>query len=274
MRIVAPLRVGHWRVLRTEWTKVATVRSTPWLAAGLVALMIGTGALTVWSLSSSECPVDATGCGDEDLPRLALAGVYLGQVLAVLAGVLVVTPEYATGEIRTTLQVMPRRARVFAAKIAVLLAIVTPGAAAAVLGSIGAARLFLPGRRFDSTTGFAEPTLADGPTLRAAGGTVLYLALLALLAFGVAMAMRSGPGAIAAVFAALFILPSVAALMTDERWREWLLKVSPMTAGLSIQVTRRIDALPIGPWQGLGVVAAETGAALLVAAVLFLRRDA
>ncbi|GAA0896343.1 ABC transporter permease [Virgisporangium aurantiacum] len=263
---------GGWPVLRTEWTKLITVRSTPWLAAGTVGLMVAAGAVAVWSLSSTACTVP-DACGDEDLTRLALSGVYTGQILAVLTAVMAVTPEYTSGEIRTTLTAVPQRLRVFAAKATVVLAVALAAGVLATLGSLAAAWMILPGRRFDGP-GYVAPSLADAPTLRAAGGTVLYLALLAALGFAVAMVFRSGPGAVATVLAGLFILPQVAALMTDEETRELIQRVSPMTAGLAIQATRRLDALPIGPWQGLGVLTAYAAGGLVLALVLFLYRDA
>jgi ABC-2 type transport system permease protein len=76
------------------------------------------------------------------------------------------------------------------------------------------------------------------------------------------------------MLALLFVLPVVAALMNDPDWREWVLKLSPMTAGLAIQATKRLDALAIAPWPGLGLLAAYAAAAIAAGTVLFLLRDA
>jgi len=66
----------------------------------------------------------------------------------------------------------------------------------------------------------------------------------------------------------------VAPLLTNEHWRVWVLKLSPMTAGLAIQATKGLDSLPIGPWPGLGVLAVYAGVAWLLGVALFMIRDA
>jgi hypothetical protein len=66
----------------------------------------------------------------------------------------------------------------------------------------------------------------------------------------------------------------VARAVTEPRWREWLTQWASMPAGLAVQATRGVDALPIGPWQGLAVLAAYAGAALAVGGILLEVRDA
>ena len=108
---------------------------------------------------------------------------------------------------------------------------------------------------------------------RAAAGSVLYLALVALLAFGVAAAARNPAAAAGVVLGLLYVLPVVILAIADEDRQRQLRRLVP-TAGLAVQATRDLDALPIGPWAGLGVLAAWTAAALLGGGLLFLRRDA
>ncbi|HEY1180538.1 MAG TPA: ABC transporter permease subunit [Phytomonospora sp.] len=259
------------RVLRSEWTKLRTLPSTLWLLAGAVLATMAVSVTGVVAVDTSHCPTPAE-CF-EDTVRLSLGGIRFGQVIVVVLAVLAVSGEYATGTIRATLTVNPRRLTVLAGKAVVVAATVAGAGVLGVLGSLAAGRLILPGNGFSEANGYAPLSLTDGPTLRAAVGSVLYLVLIALLALGFALIIRDTAGTITTVFALLFIAPVVGLLVTDPDWREKLDQLTPMTAGLSVQSTVGLDAMPIGPWPGLGVLAAYTAAALLAGGVLFARRD-
>lgn len=261
------------RAVHAEWTKLRTVRSTAWLAAALVGCTVLVSAMVVLMLNTAHCSPDPRAC-DEDTTRLSLAGAYLGQVAVVVLAVLAVSSEYSTRMIRTTLAADPRRPLVLAAKVAVVIAVVVGFGTLGVLGSLAAGRAILPGNGFTVATGHPLPSLTDGPTLRAAAGTVLYLGLIALLSFGVGTALRDTATSLVTVLGLLFVSPMLAAFISNEVWRERVLKFSPMTAGLAIQATKRLDRLPIGPWPGLGVLAAYAAAAMIVGMVLFKLRDA
>lgn len=117
-------------------------------------------------------------------------------------------------------------------------------------------------------------SFGSGGTLRAAVGTILYFVLVALLSLGVATTIRDTAVSIGAVPGVLYVLPVAAQLVGDPAWQRHLAQVAPMTAGLAIQATTDLRALPIGPWAGLGVLAAWTSAALIVAALALRARDA
>ncbi len=262
-----------WRAVRMEWTKLRTLRSTAWLGLAITGLTLVLGAVVAWAVGATECPTQA-GCATEDLPRLALAGVFVGQIAVVVFAALAVTSEYGADTVRVTLAAHPRRTTVFAAKLAVVLAVVVGASVAGVLSSLAAGRIVLPGRRFVDANAVPPLSLADEPTLRSAAGTVLYLGLIALLSLGIAMIVRHTAAALSTVLGVLLLPPMIAPLLTNEHWREWILQASPMTAGLAIQITKRLDTLPIGPWQGLGVLALYAGAACLVGSAMFAIRDA
>lgn len=258
--------------LAAEWTKLRTVSSTAWLAAAVVVLTVVLGSAMTASVDTSLCPTP-TSC-EEDTTRLALAGVWLGQVAVVVLAVLAMTGEYDTGMIQTTLAATPRRATVLLAKAAVVTVTVLATGSLGVLGSLIAGRMILPGNGFTEANGYPPISPADQPTLRAAGGTVLYLGLVALLGLGLGAVVRDTAGALVTVLTLLYVAPMVAALVTDPAWSDRLQKLAPMTAGLAIQATRGLDRLPIGPWAGLGVLAAYAGAAMLWGAIAFQVRDA
>ena len=258
--------------LHAEWTKLRTVPSTALLAPALAVLVAAVGAAVTGTVDTAHCATPA-GCM-EDTPKLALSGVQVGQVAAVVLGVLAVGGEYAAGTITATLAAVPGRITVLAAKAAVVAGLVAAAGTAGVLASLAAGRGILPGNGFTAANGYPPLSLADGPTARAAAGTVLYLVLVALLALGVGTVLREQAAAISAVLALLWIVPVLVRLVGDDAWQERLSKAAPMTAGLAVQATRGVDRLPIGPWQGLGVLAAYTAAALLAGGVALAVRDA
>ena len=262
------------RALHAEWTKLRTVRSSGWLLLGVTALTVGLGAVIVWSTRFDACLPEQPGGCEVDTTRIALSGVYVGQVAAVLLGVLAVSSEYATGTIRSTVAAVPRRWPTSVAKAAVVAGPVLLAAVLAVVGSLLAARALLPTNGFTPAHGFPPLSLGDSATLRAAVGTALYLCLIALLSVGVALTLRSAAAAISTVLALLFVFPLLGTLVNEPRWREWLTEWSPMSAGLAVQATQGLDAMPLGPWQGLSVLAAYAAAALLLGGVLFQFRDA
>src|SRR4029453_17637316 len=117
-------------------------------------------------------------------------GVWLGQVVVVVLAVLVVATEYGDRLIHTTLTAVPRRMHVLAAKATVAAGGALGTGVLGVLGSVLVARIILPRNGFSRANGYPPLSLADGPTLRAAVGTVLYLMLVGLLALGVAAVVR------------------------------------------------------------------------------------
>jgi hypothetical protein len=258
------------RALHAEWTKLRTVQNTGWLILALVGCTVTLSALIT---STLDCRPADGGC-TTDTTRMSLSGVYLGQVAVVVLGVLMITNEHESGMIRTTFAVAPRRLAVFAAKAAVLLAVVLGAGSLGVLGSLAIGRNVLPDNGFTAANGFPALSLGDEPTLRASVGTLLYLGLMAMLALGIGAIVRDTAVAIAVILAALYVLPMVSAVVRDAQVREWLEKLSPMTAGLAIQATRNLPDLPIGPWAGLGVFASYAAAAVIAGAVLFHLRDA
>jgi ABC-2 type transport system permease protein len=142
-----------------------------------------------------------------------------------------------------------------------------------VAGSLLAGRLILPGHGFTPARGFPLLSLADGPVLRAAAGSVLYLALIALLSLGTAAAVRDSGTAIGVVLGLLYLFPIVAQVV-NPHWYRHLQQIGPMPAGLAIQATTGLRSLPVSPWAGLGVLAAWAAAALLAGALLLRLRDA
>jgi ABC-2 type transport system permease protein len=177
--------------------------------------------------------------------------------------VLVVGGEYGTGLIHSTLAAIPGRITMLTAKATVVTATVLVAGAIGALGSVVAGRLILPRHGFTAAHGYPPLSLADGPTLRAATGSVLYVALIALLSVGMGVLLRDSAVAIGVVLGLLYLFPILTAIVTDQAWLRHLNQISASGAGLAIQDTVGLHTLPIGPWAGLGVLAAWAAGALL-----------
>jgi ABC-2 type transport system permease protein len=255
--------------LHAEWTKLRTVAGPAWLLAATVVLTVAVSATATAAVrcpAGSACPVDTT--------KLSLTGVEIGQAVVAILAVLAVSGEYSSGMMRITLTAMPRRSTVLTAKAAILSGLVLAAGTAGVLGSVLAGRLILPGHGFTAARGFPLLSLGDGPTLRAAAGSVLYLGLIALLSLGIATAIRDSAVTIGVVLALLYLSPLVAQAVSNPQWHRHLEQAGPMTAGLAIQATTGLRSLPIQPWAGLGVLAAWAAAALIIGGLLLRLRDA
>jgi ABC-2 type transport system permease protein len=254
--------------VHAEWTKLRTVSSTGWLLLTAIVLIVGVSTLET---AVTKCPASCS----EDTTKLSLTGILVGQAAVAVLAVLVMTGEYSSGMIRITLTAVPRRVTALAAKGIVLTGVVLTAGAVSVLGSVLAGRYFLPGNGFTKAHGFLALPLGDGPTLRAAAGSVLYLALIGLFSLGLATALRDSGASIAVMLGLLYIVPVLTDLGTlDPTWEHRLQRYGPMTAGLAIQATRNLKTLPIAPWPGLGVLAAWAAAALLAGGLLLRMRDA
>jgi ABC-2 type transport system permease protein len=254
--------------LHAEWTKIRTVAGPLRLLLGMIAATV---ALSAGATSVLTCT--PAGCGG-DITKLSLLGVELGQSLAAILAVLVISGEYSSGMIRTTLTAMPHRATVFAAKAITLAGVVAVAGTSAVLGSLLAGRLILPRHGFIAARGHPALSLADGPTLRATAGSILYLTLIALLSLGIAAIVRDSATSIGVILGLLYLLPILSQVIGNSHWQRLLQQIGPMSAGLGIQATVNLHSLPLSPWAGLGVTAGWAVAALAAGGLLLRIRDA
>jgi len=255
--------------VRAEWIKVRTAPGMLWL---LPVTMIATVALSVAAIATTADCVSG-GCA-VDPAKVSLTGIELGQAIVAVFAVLTIGSEYSTGIIGITLAAVPRRGTVLLAKAAVLSGLAAATATPAVLASLLAGRMILPDRGYTTAHGYAVMSLYDGPTLRAAAGSILYLLLVAGLSLGVATAVRDSASAIGIVLGLLYLFPIIIGSVSDAAWRRHLEQIGPMTAGLAIQTTARLKNPPIGGWSGLGVLGIWATCALLIGGLLLHRRDA
>lgn len=253
-------------VLHSEWTKLRTLSGNAWLLLGVVAATVGISAAAagLTHVSGFTHGGDAT--------KLCLSGVYLGQLIVAALAVVAISEEWATGMIRATLAALPRRISVVMAKAAILGGLTAAAGVVAVAGCLAIGRLMLPANGLAPTHGYALISLSSGTTIRAAGGSVLYMALIALLSLGVATLIRDTAVSIGVVVALLYLPPLLAQIVGGALGRH-IKELAPMSAGLAIQATTHLRRLPIQPWAGLGVLAAWAGVSLLLAGVTIRMRD-
>ena len=239
--------------IHAEWTKLRTVAGPAWL---LLSALVLTVALSALASASRTCSTAACGI---DPTKISLTGVQLGQAIIAVLAVLVVGNEYNTGMIRTTLAAIPRRSVALAAKAVVLVGPVL------LAGSVAAAGSLLAGHGFP---------LASATTLRAGAGSALYLGLIALLSLGIATAVRDSAAAIGIVLGLLYLFPILASVVSNSHWQRHVEQIGPSSAGLAVQATVGLAALPISPWAGLGVLGLWAAGALFLGGLLLKFRDA
>ncbi len=243
-------RLHH--ALASEWTKIRSVQSTMWTLAAMFALILGLGLAG-----------DAYEYGQLDGSTYldnGLGGFIVGQIPVVALGVLVVTSEYGTGMIRTTLTAYPRRGSLLAAKALVFFSL------ALVLGTVATGLQVLGGMVILSGQGI-DPT--SGQIVLAVLGGGLYLALIGLFALSVGTLLRHSAGAIS-VMLGLLLLPFILALFMPTDWHDVLLTYSPINMSASLYGD---GAGSLGGWGLLGVLAAATAAVLAAAFTALRRRD-
>lgn len=260
---------GLGAVMHGEWIKLRTVRST--LITLIITVILGIGEGTLISLGAGNAYKNHNfGTTVFDPASISLGGlasfVGFAQLSLVVLGVLVVTSEYSTGMIRTSLAAVPRRGRLLAGK-AIVFALV-----ALVVGEITGFIAFSVGQVVLAGQTAPHAALSDPHVLRAVIGSGLYLALIGLVAVGVGGVIRNTAGAIFTLVAVIIVLPPLSNLLPTSVGRP-LREYWPTEAGSQIISVQR-GSHTLGSWTGLGVLAAFAVVVLALATVTIIRRDA
>ena len=260
-----PQKVTQARVLRSEWTKLRTQPSALWTLLSAVILTVAFGILYSF-LREARPPHGAAAVASFDAAGISLSGVQLAQIAVGVLGVLLITSEYASGLIRTTLAAVPRRLPVLWGKAATLtvatIAVSLPAAFAAFLAGQS-----ILGRQHLAVH-LSQPGVA-----RAVIGCALYLAVAGLLGLGLGALLRSTAGGIAALFGLLFAVQLVAGFLPGS-WANDVGKYVPSTAGQAVTTAHPDPASSLPPWTGFGVFCAYAAVLLGLAALRMRRGDA
>jgi ABC-2 type transport system permease protein len=245
-------------VVRAEWTKLWSVRSTAWALLGTAAALVALAA--VFPATGPPAPPDPVAYG--------LSSFFQAQLGAAVLGVLAITSEYATGSIRATLTATPQRLTVLSAKTIVV------AATAAVVGIAAAFLAFFVAAQVLAGRG-TSVALTDPGALRAVIGAGLYLAVVAVLALALGVLLRSSVATISVVVALMLVLPGIATALPGS-WQSAAVPYLPAEAGQAIIGQTRFaptGAHLLAPWTGFAVLCAYTAVALAAAAVTLSRRD-
>jgi ABC-2 type transport system permease protein len=287
-------RAGLAGTIRSEFTKLRSVRSTYWTIAAMVIVSVGFAAIAGFAIANNlhNNPANKAGM---DATQASLGGFFeLGQLIIAVLGALTITSEYSTGMIRTSLTAMPRRGTVYAAKLLVfstvtlVVSLITSFIAffvgqAAMSGSGVSASLFhsvtIPANAVQNgpagnVTFSGTIVISPGTVLTAIIGTALFVTVVALIAFGLGAIIRHTAGAITSAIGLMFIIPIIVQLLPDT-WRWDIVRFFPDAAGrvLSVTVGQHNPHL-WSAWPQFGVTLVYAAVLLGIGAYLFRKRDA
>ncbi|WP_328493892.1 ABC transporter permease [Streptomyces sp. NBC_00414] len=252
------------QVLRSEWTKIRSVASTLWTLSLAAVVTVVLGAL-ISLLSKNEFDkMDAKDRLSFDPTYISFAGMSLGQLAMIVFGVLVVSNEYSTGMIRTSLSAVPQRGTFLFSKMAVATVL------AFLVGLVTSFVAFFLGQ---AMLGSHKAAIGDPGVLRAVIGGGLYMTLIAVFSMGVATMLRS-PMLSLGILMPFFFL--ISAILGNVPATKKIGRFLPDQAGSKIMqvVTPLDDDVPYGPWGGLGIMVLWVVLAVAGGYALLKRRDA
>jgi ABC-2 type transport system permease protein len=261
-------RLSAAGLLRSEWIKLRSVRSTVWAYALLVGISFGLAAVMSSTLDLRGADPSMVPAANQGtfLAQASTFGVFFGQLVVTVLGVLTISGEYSTGMIRSTLTAVPNRLPALWAKATVLFVTTFLVGLLSTVGSYLVASSVLAGQGLHAS--LTEPAVFL-PVL----GGALYLALIAVFALGVGTIVRSGAGGIAVVLGIVLLLPMVLQLI-PAAWATGLLPYLVSNAGINMFGLMSFSPVPIQWWVDLLIVLAWLAVSLVGAVALLKHRDA
>jgi hypothetical protein len=259
-------RVTQARVMRSEWTKLHSLRSTRWALLITLLLIIGIGVI-VCVVFEARWP----NLGYDDQRRFLshplranLAGVGLAQLSIGVLGVLVISGEYSTGMIRSTFCAVPKRLPVLWAKAAVFAAVTFLISLPAVFIVFFVGQSILSSRHIQ--TSFSYPGVP-----RVLVGAALFLTVMGLFGLGLGAIVRHTAGGIVTLVGIMFVLPPILGLLPSS----WSNAINPYLPSVAADTlwTIRPESNTLSPWAGFALFCGYAALSLAIAAVLLRRRD-
>jgi ABC-2 type transport system permease protein len=268
IRLGAPVhRVTFREAMDSEFGKIRTVRSTFWTVLLTLVLSIGISLLVAVITSVNWSTVSDSTKATLDMSQVE-AGVNFGILVIGVLGVMVVSTEYSTGMMRTSLTAFPRRGTLFVAKATVLALLVLVAGLVITFASYGVASPFY-------TKHGVDLSLSQSANVRALLAVPVYLTLIALMAFGLGFLLRSTAGAISSLVGVLFVIPIITNFLPGTAGKD-INKIVPSNAGGAMMVTRPslTGTPPLSPLAGFITLLIWTAVFVIPAFLLFRRRDA
>jgi ABC-type transport system involved in multi-copper enzyme maturation permease subunit len=262
-------KAGLRGTLASEWTKIRSVRSTYWTLLALVVIGVGLGALISWASATHITHLGhGARLGFDATQRSQTAFTELGSLVLMVLGAMVITAEYSTGMIRTSLTTMPRRGSIFAAKLIVFTVV------ALIVSFITSFIAFFVGQALMHSTGQAA-TISGPNVLRAVVGCALYVVVIGIMSYAFGTIIRHTAGTIATMVGILFILPLITEVLPTA-WINDITRWLPTAATDAILSTTTVGSQPneFSAWGQLAVTAGYAVILLIIGAFLFRKRDA
>lgn len=266
------------RVVRSEWIKLRTLRSSMWCLALVLLLTIGFGLLLAATVNTPAQGSLSADAQKQLVVQAATLGVNFTQLVVAVLGVLVISGEYTTGMIRSTFAAVPTRLPALFAKLLVLVVVTFVVGLVAIVVTATVTAPVLGGKGVDFH-------LFDSDVMLALLGGAGYLALIAALAFGAGAILRNSAGGIASALGLILVVPpilSIIARITNATWVQNVAAFLPSNAGEKMfalapsgaAASAPSDVITLTAGSGLLVLVAWVVVFLASATVLVKRRDA
>ena len=268
VRLGAPIRRVTFReAMDSEFAKVRSVRSTFWTLLICLLVSVGISVLIAAVTSANWDSLSDSSKATMDMSAV-VAGVYFGVLVTGVFGVLVVSTEYGTGMMRTSLTAFPRRGTLFTAKAAVLTLVVL------LLGLIIAFASYALASPFYTKHG-VDLSLSHAANLRALFAVPVYLTLIALMGFALGFLLRHTAAAISSLVGLLFVIPIITNFLPGTIGKD-VNKIVPSNAGSAMMVTHAsITGTPqLSPLGGFITLLIWAAVLIIPAIALFRHRDA
>ena len=295
-------RAGLRGVIASEFTKIRSVRSTYWTIAALVIVGVGIAALIGFGIASNIHNQPWNKAGTDGTQSILTPFLFIGQLIIAVIGAMVITSEYSTGMIRTSLTAMPRRGTVYLGKLIVLTTVtlvvsLVTSFLAFFVGSATLSGSGVAGSLFHNVTIPASVNMSPGPNgpgggspnyafvgtdvitsghvLTAIIGSALFVTVVALIAFGLGAIIRHTAGAITSTIGLMFVLSIIIQLLPDS-WRWDIMRFFPDAAGrvLSVTLPGQQDPHLWSTWPQFLVTVIWAVVLVGVGGYLFRKRDA
>jgi ABC-type transport system involved in multi-copper enzyme maturation permease subunit len=259
-------RVTLPRVIKAEWTKLWTLRSTRWSLLVSFIAMAGLGPLVAAVQMSRWSTLSLGDRLTYDSINTAVGGYHLAQLTIGVLGVLVISGEYTTGMIRSSLMAVPRRLPVLWAKILVFAVVTFALMLLASLISFFAVQAIV-------TQHHVQHGIGDPGALRTVIGGALYLTVLAVMCVGIGGILRNTAGGIATFVFLLFVLPGISAILPSSV-NDAISPYLPLNAATTVASHRFDNTHHLAIWAGFALFCGYALVAVVGAAISLLRRDA
>jgi ABC-type transport system involved in multi-copper enzyme maturation permease subunit len=258
-------RVTQLHVIRSEWTKLYSVRSTLWSFFAAVVITIGLSAAFAAAISSHWSRMSPADQARHHGVNIALAGIDLSQLAIGVLGVLVISAEYSTGMIRSTMTAVPKRLPALWAKVIVFaLATITLMAPSALIA-------FFVCEAIVGHIPQLHESLSDPGVARGLIGGVLYVTVFGLASLAFGALTRNTAAGIAAIVAVFFVIPGILDVGLPSSWNNLISPYLPSNAGRDLFTSTGTGTL--SPWGGFALFVGYTVIVLGLAAAMLRRRD-